>query len=922
MCRIAMPLVVAVVLTTFSGCVYFNTFYNAKRLFHSAEKQYKSDTEKGQRLTPSKQGYQDAIEKAAKIVQKHPKSKYHDDALFLIGVSYFRIESFSKAEGAFRELLATHPKSGFAEESQLYLARCRMQLGDEQAAFRAFTELAATARKSEWRAEAIFQRAQYFANNGAPDSAAAAFQLILDEYDKSERAPEARLFAAAALRQLKRPAEAIVLYQPLVRQKNVDQRYLALTGIGQSWYEAGSPDSGIAIFAAMADDNDYADSIGSIRLNLALGLKSIGDMDGAQRQYEQVAATLEATRWSADAYFRLAEIKQFQENDLVAARELYEKSRQEYARGDLANLALTRSANIGKLERFRKELGREELAKGGARTGTQRVPYDPAGLPRLERQITYSPLAARPADYVVPTVIAAAAVDSGSLIGPPTPVEATRTPDNIDTFGPATPPELASTGPEENPFGPPSPDSSGSGQGGGSATGSTQVAAAEPLGPPIDSTLFAGPLTSAEDIAFNRKRTLLLPESAWWALAGGDSLLGPPSPVYLYTFGDGDLLGPPTPADSVLAAAAGESDRATKQEREAREAARSQRKEAFAKIEASATTQMELAELYRFDLAYPESALVEYDDIVDRYSGTPFAAKALLGAADIYDSELHDTTQAHLRLQRILSEYPYSDYASDAIVRLGLERAPADTAHPACAYAQAEAAYLNDQNPKAAIRLFKAFVERYPYSRLVPRAEFAIAAITERHFPSSDSSVVWAYQEIAANYPGTELAQAATQKLQPVVPRPKPRAPILAAKGDKEAGREQAKRGKGEENVEADADSLKLTSLPRAPRTKVTGQFQWPSSETGTDMKEHYVVYKILIDYLGQIADYKLIQPSPSEDINLAAERAVKMTTFWADSIRYDSLNMWYKFEIKVTPPAEALDEFDRLGVPLHPDQH
>lgn len=251
--RIVTMVLLSIVGLSTSGCVYWNTMYNAKKHFKEAERQ--NDPKLGgTKMTANRRLYEDAIAKAAKVVQKHPKSKYHDDALYLIGVSYFRIDNFSKSESAFRELLAVHPKSEFLEESQLYLARCRMQSGDAQAAYRTFTDLANTARKPEWRSEATFQRGLYLSEVGSHDSAVAAFQHILEAYPESNRANEARVLAADELRKLNKPTEAMAIYQPLTTDKEPLVRYPALIGLGGACYEAGLVDSGIAIFSAMAED--------------------------------------------------------------------------------------------------------------------------------------------------------------------------------------------------------------------------------------------------------------------------------------------------------------------------------------------------------------------------------------------------------------------------------------------------------------------------------------------------------------------------------------------------------------------------------------------------------------------------------------------------------------------------------------------
>jgi hypothetical protein len=116
------------------------------------------------------------------------------------------------------------------------------------------------------------------------------------------------------------------------------------------------------------------------------------------------------------------------------------------------------------------------------------------------------------------------------------------------------------------------------------------------------------------------------------------------------------------------------------------------------------------------------------------------------------------------------------------------------------------------------------------------------------------------------------------------------------------------------------ADSLADTTstasrLPLAPKEMHKEPVQFPQSEVGSDMRQHVVVYKILIDFVGEIAQYDLIQPSPSFDVNEATRVALEKTTFWADSIPPDSLNIWYRYEMTITPPARELDEFDRYGI-------
>jgi len=860
-----------------AGCVYFNTYYNANKYFKQAERQNQGNTTGG--VGANRRLYEDAILKAQKIVDKHPNSKYHDDALFMIGVCYFRMEDFPRSERYFRELLATHSQTGFLEESQLYLARCRMFLGDQQAGFRTFTELATTAQKPAWRSEAHYQRGLYFLETEMYDSAAAAFTTVFTDYQDTERSNESRLQAAAALRRIGRPLGAIEIYRPLRDDQDLVLQFKARAGIGSAYLDAGNFDSSIAVFERMAANDDFYDSTAIVRLALGRAYEGIGDQSAAWRQYERVAAGYDLTSWSGEAHFRMAEIKQFREADLLAAKEFYDASRQQDSRGELANLALTRSANITRLEQFRKDLGRGGLSQAG---GDADRWADPADLPPSEQRNRSSRRETRPLPVLVslpthgPTF---QELMAESVYGPITPAE-----------------ETADTG--------------------AYAQLLAGLVDADTLGPPTDLAPTLGPPLSWSDIEFNRKRNLLLSDKEWWSLLGRDSVLGPPSPGYRYAFGRGPLLGPPVPSDSALAAwAATERSNPARLEREARLATLEERKAYLTELQTAASTQFKLAELYRFDLGYPDSALTEYEHLIDQYHGTAYAAKALLGAADILISLRGDTASGREYLRRITREHPYTDYAGDAIGRLGLSGTAADTAHPAWAYAKAERAYIDEDNSSKARRLLKDFVTRYPDSRLIPSAEFSLAFLTEHEAQGNDSSVVWAYQDILAAYPQSEWAAAAQAKLTTTVQRPTPRhqQPLQEQEGALAAADSAA---------QSDTAGVAAASLPRAPKPKEAGQFQFPQSEVGSDMRPHVIVYAIRIDFLGDIAEYDVLQPSPSYNINEAARHTLENTTFWADSIAPDSLNIWYRYELTIQPPARELDEFDRLGIsPTRPEQ-
>ncbi|MDD5087853.1 MAG: tetratricopeptide repeat protein, partial [bacterium] len=126
-----------------SGCAYFNTYYNAKRKFSEAENDNRSRPTPAQTQTPvqpqttpsppagagvqrdvrSPEKYRKVIETCSKLLEFYPKSRWVDDALYLMGVSYYRLGELDRADRKFTELVTIFPKSVHVPEAILFHAR-------------------------------------------------------------------------------------------------------------------------------------------------------------------------------------------------------------------------------------------------------------------------------------------------------------------------------------------------------------------------------------------------------------------------------------------------------------------------------------------------------------------------------------------------------------------------------------------------------------------------------------------------------------------------------------------------------------------------------------------------------------------------------------------------------------------------------
>ncbi|MDZ4700304.1 MAG: tetratricopeptide repeat protein [Rhodothermales bacterium] len=112
---------------------YYNTFYNARKQYAEGVRAiertanqgidrtvYLSVFHKPERVS-NEQNFNEAIKKSADVLRENQGSKWVDDALLLIGKSYFYLENYVGAEEKFQEVISIGGDLG--DESRFWLAR-------------------------------------------------------------------------------------------------------------------------------------------------------------------------------------------------------------------------------------------------------------------------------------------------------------------------------------------------------------------------------------------------------------------------------------------------------------------------------------------------------------------------------------------------------------------------------------------------------------------------------------------------------------------------------------------------------------------------------------------------------------------------------------------------------------------------------
>ena len=114
------------------SCVYYNTFYNAKKYFRDAEK-VRLENEDRSLPANAQTSYAKVIDKCEIVLEKYPESEYIFSALYLSGQSHYHREEYNSAESKMNQL-ALSKDIKFQQQSEFWLALIKWKKGKTQSA--------------------------------------------------------------------------------------------------------------------------------------------------------------------------------------------------------------------------------------------------------------------------------------------------------------------------------------------------------------------------------------------------------------------------------------------------------------------------------------------------------------------------------------------------------------------------------------------------------------------------------------------------------------------------------------------------------------------------------------------------------------------------------------------------------------------
>ena len=321
-----------------SSCAYFNTFYNAKRYYRKAIYETRRNRT-GKVSGAEKTNYGKAIEKSYKLIEFYPKSKYVDDALLMLGKSYYYQQDYLQANRKFLELDNGMPESELVPDARLWLAKTELALKQIPQAERRLDQLMESRLPGRLRGEAYFALGLIAEAKRDHEVAVSAFRRALDE-GLEERMEEVVFSIAADLDTLGRLEEALEYFDRVLDMNILgEMRFDASIRHARILKQMGRFDEAIDEFELLLIDEMNKKKFPDVLLEIAECLLLMGDVDGAIITYDDVTKEYKRTPQSARAYFELGRLYEEHRQDYDKAVNNYEQVQSEYIRSEYADTA-------------------------------------------------------------------------------------------------------------------------------------------------------------------------------------------------------------------------------------------------------------------------------------------------------------------------------------------------------------------------------------------------------------------------------------------------------------------------------------------------------------------------------------------------------------------------------------------------------
>jgi len=315
---------------------YFNLYYNTVQLFDEVENSISNNQPDlfatyDQPLNGGdNQKLQNVIGKCSKILQFNAETKYVDDALLMLGKSFYYQQNYLKATREFEELLATQKESDLRLEALLWLGKCQMKLKNFEAGLvtlKAVKEQAQVEEENIILQAALVEEIKY---QISIDDLLGAIKASNDflEVSESNETSERVAFELGKLYEDTNDLDgAIGAYEKLLGyspQYNIELK--TKLALGKVLRKSGHLEKALTLFLDMSNEDKNLEAFPQINLEKGITLADLKSYDEAIFTLSEVDTTYKTSVYSGASRYEIGNIYENIFNNYDSASVYYSKA--------------------------------------------------------------------------------------------------------------------------------------------------------------------------------------------------------------------------------------------------------------------------------------------------------------------------------------------------------------------------------------------------------------------------------------------------------------------------------------------------------------------------------------------------------------------------------------------------------------------
>lgn len=336
---------------------FFNVYYTADDEFEQALEEYRTNTlaaynRKLDSLnintslsSGAKEKLNSVIKGASKVIQYRKNSRFIDDAVLLIGKSYYYLNDYLQAERKFNEFLSKLSSSKLTDEAKLYMGKTKMKLGNTNEGETILKNLLKNSPDDFIKSEAAQELAINAVSQKDYESAINYFgesvKFATDSDTKAEKQ-----YILAKIYTIYKPTQAAGQYKKaLDLTSDFDLSFFSTLNYAKSLMVIKDfRQAGNILEDLDSKYREYPDYKQLVELEIANNYNQSGQSEKALKKYYEVIVQYPSTITAAEAYYYLAKFYEDQKDDYFNALINYNLVNKENSLSDYA-FESTRKAN-------------------------------------------------------------------------------------------------------------------------------------------------------------------------------------------------------------------------------------------------------------------------------------------------------------------------------------------------------------------------------------------------------------------------------------------------------------------------------------------------------------------------------------------------------------------------------------------------